>query len=163
MTPTEMMLKLQMDNWNTQLKRTTALINELTDEQLARETSPKRNTGIYLAGHLIAVHDAMLPLLGLGNSLHPELLDPFVKQPDSKTNYPATIAQLRDYWKEVHAAIAEKFAALTPEEWLQRHTSVSEEDFAKEPHRNRMNVLMSRTLHLAGHHGQMIYLKGKDE
>jgi len=42
---------------------------------------------------------------------------------------------------------------------LHKHTSVSEEDFAKEPHRNRLNVLTTRTTHLASHYGQLIFLK----
>ena len=163
MTPTQMMLKVQLDNWNGLIKRTTTIINELTDEQLAAETAPGRNTGTYLTGHLIAVHDAMLPLLGLGSTLHPELPEPFIKLADSKGNYPVSITELRAYWAEVHNALAEKFASLTAEEWLQRHTSVSEEDFAKEPHRNRLNVLISRALHLGEHYGQLKYLKAKAE
>jgi hypothetical protein len=47
---------------------------------------------------------------------------------------------------------------LSTEDWLSRHTAVSEEDFAKEPHRNKLNILVSRTTHLAGHTGQMVYL-----
>jgi len=35
-----------------------------------------------------------------------------------------------------------------------RHTAVSEEDFEREPHRNRFTVLLGRTTHLAYHLGQ---------
>ena len=44
---------------------------------------------------------------------------------------------------------------LSPEEWLERHDSVSAEDFAKEPQRNRLAMLLSRTTHAAMHEGQM--------
>ena len=47
------------------------------------------------------------------------------------------------------------FDKLSPTEWLQRHTSVSEEDFAKDPSRNRFAILQSRTSHLAFHLGQV--------
>ena len=46
------------------------------------------------------------------------------------------------------------FSGLTPSEWTQRHTTVSEEDFRKEPHRNRFTILLGRTTHLAYHLGQ---------
>jgi hypothetical protein len=36
---------------------------------------------------------------------------------------------------------------------------VSEEDFAKEPHRNRFTLLLSRTGHLAFHLGQVVLVK----
>ena len=47
------------------------------------------------------------------------------------------------------------FTQWSPAGWLSRHTSVSVEDFAKEPHRNRLSVLLSRNSHLASHLGQI--------
>lgn len=158
-----MMVKTILDGWTGTLKRADTLINELTDEQLMKEVSPGRNRGIYLAGHLVAVHDAMLPLLGLGEAHYPMLAEPFIKTPDNKGSYPYTIENIRNYWKEVNQDLNSKMAALTPNEWLEKHTAVSAEDFAKEPNRNRLNVLMSRTLHLSNHYGQMLFLKGTDE
>ena len=52
------------------------------------------------------------------------------------------------------------FTALPPGDWLKRHEAVSEEDFAKEPLRNRLAVLQSRTAHAAGH-GSQIALAAK--
>ena len=40
------------------------------------------NRIIYLLGHLTAVHDAMIPLLRVGERLYPELADVFIKKPD---------------------------------------------------------------------------------
>ncbi len=159
-TSANLMVKLVLDNWFGAIKRTDTLIHSLTDEQLLQETAPGRNRGSYLLGHLTAVHDAMLPLLGLGDTLHPELLEQYIKNADSKTDH-HTPAQLRQYWSEVNEVITAKFNALTADEWLQKHTSVSAEDFAKEPHRNRLNVLLSRFGHLEYHRGQIAYLKGK--
>lgn len=163
MQPNETMLKIALDNWHSTLKRTNDVISSLNDEQMMREVSPGRNRGVYLLGHLVAVHEAMLPLLGLGEASHPGLLETFIRQPDNKAGYDATLPQLRKYWNDVNETLNSKFASLTPDQWLDKHTSVSAEDFAREPHRNRLNVLASRTTHLASHYGQLLFLKGKDE
>ena len=152
-----------LDAWNTHIKRTDDLFNGLSDEQLLIEIAPGRNRGIYLLAHLTAVHDRMLPILGLDNQLHPELYNPFVEKRDKEVaEIPAT-ADLRLYWKEVNTTLSEHFKKLTPEEWFQKHNSVSEEDFAKEPHRNKLNLVINRTNHLSSHLGQLVFLKGKEE
>jgi hypothetical protein len=38
---------------------------------------------------------------------------------------------------------------------LRRHNAVSEEDYAKDPTRNRLAVLLSRTNHMSYHLGQI--------
>jgi hypothetical protein len=55
--------------------------------------------------------------------------------------------------------LQEHFDTLSTEQWFQRHTAVSEVDFEKEPHRNKLNVLLSRTSHIAYHLGQLVLLK----
>ncbi len=55
--------------------------------------------------------------------------------------------------------LAKHFNILQPNEWLGKHTAVSEEDFIKEPHRNRLNVVIGRTNHLSHHLGQLTLLK----
>lgn len=156
---TELVIKMVLDAWNIELKRTNTLLNELTDDQLSKEVSPGRNTGVYLLGHLVAVHDALFPLLGLGKKMHPHLEDIFIINPD-KSGLPKTsINDLRNLWNEVNSKLSEHFNQFTPEEWFQKHTSVNEEDFTKEPHRNRLNVVISRTNHLSYHHGQLAFLK----
>ena len=52
-----------------------------------------------------------------------------------------------------------KFEFLTTAQWFEKHTAVSEEDFTKEPHRNKLSVVLSRTNHLAYHVGQLALLK----
>src|ERR1044072_800014 len=78
----ELFIKMTVDAWNTQVDRLTKLFDALTDEQLVTETAPDRNTGIYLLGHLVAVTDDMLPLLGFGEKLYPQLEKPFITSPD---------------------------------------------------------------------------------
>jgi len=152
-------VKMGLLNWEGQLKRTTSLLNTLTDEQLAQEIAPGRNTGAYLIGHLIAVHDAIVPLFGLGERLHPELEEIYITSPDKSDKKTLSIPQLRECWKEVHGHLEQRLASLTEEQWFQRHMSVSEEDFKKEPHRNRLNVLIGRSIHISYHLGQLILLK----
>ena len=134
-------------------------MEELSDEQLALEISPSKNTGHYLLGHLIAVNDNILPLLGLGQSLYSELVEVFIKNADKSGLEKPTISQLRKQWHVVNKLLLEKIELLTYEQLLEKHTSVSNEDFAKEPHRNKLNVVLSRANHLAYHVGQIALLK----
>jgi hypothetical protein len=62
----------------------------------------------------------------------------------------------------VNTLLSQHFNKLTPLEWFQKHNSVSEEDFVKEPHRNKLNLIINRTNHLASHLGQLLYLKEKN-
>jgi len=59
-------------------------------------------------------------------------------------------------WSEVNGSLSEKLGRLTPQEWLRRHMAMSDEDYAKDPTRNRLSVLLSRTNHLSYHLGQII-------
>ena len=83
----------------------------------------------------------------------------FFKNPDKSGIEFPSIAQLRSDWNKVNETLTAGIATLQPEEWLHKHTAVSEEDFAKEPNRNKLNVLMTRTIHLASHYGQLLFLK----
>ena len=158
---TQLVVKMTVDGWNSILKRTDDIINELTDEQLQGHASPNRNRGVYLLGHLTAVNDRMLPVLGFGEPLHPELFDTYLVNPDDASNTSASIPELRAAWKAVNEKLQQHVNGISADEWMQKHTSVSEEDFAKEPHRNRLNVLLSRTVHMSEHRGQLLFLKPK--
>jgi len=48
----------------------------------ANAIAPGRNRGIYLLGHLVAVHDLMLPLLRFEDVIYPDLQPVFVDAPD---------------------------------------------------------------------------------
>lgn len=155
------MMQTQMiiESWNVTIKRVSDLLEKLSDEELMKAVAPKRNRGIYLLGHLTAANDSMLPLLGFRNPMFPELKDCFLRNPDNLEALPFTIADLRQKWIAVNDELKKFFVNLSNEDWLQKHTSISEEDFAKEPHRNRLNVLLSRTNHLSYHQGQLAMLQ----
>ena len=155
----DLSIKMSVDAWHHQVSRVDKLINELSDDDLKHEVAPGRNTGVYLLGHLAAVHDALFPLLGVGEKLHPEMEEIFIKSPDKSAHTKPTVNELREYWQHVNKKLSEQINQFDDEQWLQKHTSVSEEDFKKEPHRNRLNVLISRTNHLAYHFGQLAFLK----
>jgi uncharacterized damage-inducible protein DinB len=157
MTVTSHKLSVQVaiNSWRLILERANKTLSNLTDDQLLKEVAPGRNRLIYLLGHLTAIHDAMFPILGLGDRLHPELDAIFVSSPD-KTGAPLhAVGELREYWDEVNGKLLSQFASLSEDEWLQRHYAMSEEDYAKDPTRNRLAVLLSRTNHMSYHLGQI--------
>lgn len=55
--------------------------------------------------------------------------------------------------------LSQKMNSLSAEDWFQKHTAVTAEDFAKEPHRNKLNIIITRTSHLQYHTGQLALLK----
>jgi len=159
MNNSELFTKLPLDAWKSQLNQANKLIDGFTDEQLNEEIAPGRNTVLYILGHLTAVSDNLIPLLGFGEKKRPELFEIFIKNPDKSSLQKPTAKQLREDWKQINAFITSKLEALTPDQWLEKHTSVSEEDFKKEPHRNKLNVVLGRTNHLAYHVGQLALIK----
>jgi len=159
----KLMTNMLLKSWMVHITKVNELLESLTDEQLKQPVAPGKNTGVYLLGHLAAVHDALFPLLGFGNKLYPGLEKPFVKSPDNSGHEFPSVTDLKLYWNVVNNSLTERFQQLEPEEWLSRHTAVSEADFEKEPHRNKLNVLISRTNHLAYHWGQLILLKSKGD
>ena len=120
-----------------------------------REVAPGRNRLIYLWGHLTAIHDAMFPILGLGERLHAELDAILISPPDKTAAQLPSARQLKKYWDEVNGKLLSQFENLSADEWLLRHHAMSEEDYAKDPTRNRLAVLLSRTNHVSYHLGQM--------
>lgn len=142
-------------NWNIHIERGTKAFDRMTEEQLQLEVSPGRNRVIYILGHLIAIHDALLPLLRISDRLYPELDRPFVSNPDRAVESGLTGNDLKLKWNEVNRALEIGFAGISPKDWTTRHNAVSVEDFEKEPHRHRFSVFLSRSAHLAMHLGQI--------
>ena len=157
----EIFVKIVIDAWETQNSRVDKLLEELSDEQLKAKKVPGKNTGVYLLGHLTAVSDGLLPILGLGKRLYPQLEEIFLKNPENSGLEKPSIAELKKYWRSVNIKIKEYFKEMKAEDWFAKHVAISSEDFAREPHRNKLNVLLSRTNHQSYHLGQLVFLKGK--
>lgn len=159
MTQTETMIKMVLDRWYGSITNFDKILNSLSDEQVLKEIAPGKNRGIYLLGHLIAVHDDMLILLDMGEKQHPELHEPFINSADKVATQLPSVSELRSYWTSQCELLQQKFDKLTTEGWFSKHTAVSAEDFAKEPHRNKLNIIITRTSHLQYHSGQFVLLK----
>jgi DinB superfamily len=143
-----------VQSWKLNLERADKLFSGRSEQQLLQEVAPDRNRLIYLWGHLIAVHDAMLPLLGVGARLHPELDATFLTSPDRATADLPAAADLRRMWNEVNETLLVGIASFSAADWAAKHTAMSDADFAANPLRNRLAVLLNRTAHLAYHLGQ---------
>ena len=156
---TALLVNIAVTNWESGVKRTTAFFKNLPEAAFFQEIAPGRNRVVYVLGHLVAVHDALLPLLGLGERQYPELEALFIRTPDRTVENIPAVEDLLAKFDAVNALLTDRFRALSATEWLEKHTQVSQEDFLKEPHRNRYNVLLSRTNHLSYHLGQLVLVK----
>src|SRR5271170_5949478 len=113
--------------WKAQIERADKLFGALSSEEVLREIAPGRNRVLYLWGYLTAVHDAMLPLLGLGERLHPEFDVAFVSNPDKSRDATLSHEQVRRAWNEVNAELSKGFESMSSPDWLRRHSAVSAE------------------------------------
>lgn len=156
MTSQQLFISVAINSWKLVVERADKVFSNLTEDQLVKEVAPGKNRLIYLWGHLTAIHDAMFSILGLGERLHPELDAIFVSNPDKTTAQLPSARELKKYWDEVNRKLLSHFASLSADEWLQRHCAMSDEDYAKNPTRNRLAVLLSRTNHMSYHLGQMV-------
>jgi hypothetical protein len=152
-------VQMVLQAWEINIKRTNAVFDNFTDEELFAEIAPGKNRIVYLLGHLTAVHDRMLPILDFGDRLYTQLDDGFITNPDKVIKEIPPVKELRAWWKNINEVLRTKFNTLTLAEWFQKHTAMSEDDFVKEPYRNRLSVLISRTNHLSTHLGQLLLVK----
>jgi hypothetical protein len=151
--------KIAVTAWQTQVDRATKFLNELTDEQLIKEIAPGKNRGVYLAGHLVAVHDMLPEILGFGKRAYPDYEVIFLSSPDKTVEKIPSVSEIKQAWAAVHDRLKKEFAEMQPDSWFARHESMTDADFEKEPTRNKLSVLLNRTGHLAYHFGQLRLLK----
>lgn len=160
MTNDEILTGAVVDSWKLVIKRFDKMLGNFADEQLQQQVAPGKNRVFYLLGHLTAIHDRMFPMLGLGERLHPELDDAYITNGDRLLADPLSATDLRRTWTEVNDKLTAAFERLNPQDWLEKHAAVSDADFAENPKRNRLSVVVSRTNHVSYHLGQMILSKG---
>ena len=154
MTPEQSFVATVIHAWKLNIERADKFFLPLNEDQVLQELAPGKNRLIYLFGHLVAVHDAMLPLLGIGPRRHPELDAAFLTGADRAVAELPGLDELRRCWSEVNGVLLEAFEGFSAADWIAKHTVVSAEDFAKNPLRNRLSVLLSRTSHVGYHLGQ---------
>jgi hypothetical protein len=155
----ELFVQTVIASWKQVVDRVDQRFAPLDDEQLQKQVAANKNRLFYLLGHLTAVHDRMLPLLGIGERLHPQLDEVYISNPDRALADPLSAADLKKAWSEVNAAINSAIEKFSPNDWLKKHTAVSDADFAKDPTRNRLAVFLSRTNHASYHAGQATLAK----
>ncbi len=156
MTNEQLLAASAVNSWKLTIGRIDQGLAALSDEKLQTPVAPGKNRLFYLLGHLAAVHDRLITMLSIGERLHSELDEPFVTNPDKGGSDPVTAINLRAAWSEINSKLTAAFEKFTPAEWLQKHTAVSDEDFAKDPSRNRLAVVLSRTNHASFHTGQIV-------
>ncbi len=146
--------------WKSAYDKADKLFSGLDDEDLSKEVAPQRSRLIYLWGHLTAMHDRMLVLLGLGERVEPSFDAIFLTSPDRASELPS-VDRIRDTWKQVSDRLNKGIAGITAKQWLEKHTAVSEADFGLDPLRNCLSILLTRTNHLSYHLGQANLVKLK--
>jgi len=145
-----------LNSWKLINQRLSTLISQLSDENLQKEIAPGRNRALYVIGHLAATNDRLFPLLGIGQRRYPELDPAYIDQPDRALGDPVAPGVLKAASDDVARRLTEALERFTPEEWLEKHAAMSDEDFAKDPGRNRLAVVLSRTNHMSYHLGQIM-------
>lgn len=153
-------IKQVVNFWLAQNELINNLLAKHSYETYRKEVAPSRNSGTFLLGHLIAINDGMIPLLGLGDKLFPDLA-PLAAGPESAISLKLDYEQLRKYWNSLNDFLENKFKAMSVSEWLEKHSAVSAADFEKEPLRNKLSILISRAGHESYHRGQLIFLNKK--
>jgi uncharacterized protein len=152
------MIKTAISNFESEYSRMNKILAEISNDQLFNEISVGKNRGIYLLGHLTSVNDGIRTLLNLGDKLYPQLAPIFVSAPDKSVPNLPEPNQLREMWTIVMDKTIFDIKTLSDAAWLDKHTAVSEEDFKKEPNRNKLSILLSRTIHQTYHAGQLAML-----
>src|ERR1700740_1519868 len=109
---------LGLKAWNAKIERADKRFGGLSSDEILREIAPGRNRLLYLWGHLTAVHDAMLPLLSLGERLHPEFVVAFVSNPDKSRADTPSHEQVRRAWNVVNAELRKGFEKMSWSDWV---------------------------------------------
>ena len=151
MTPIEICL-LQWTAYNTRMQK---MMDALGDEKFSAPVSPNGNSPSWLFGHLADTDDKLLELFGIKTRLFPELEKIYHHERGANQTGHLSKAELTTKWKAITAELDKTFKSWSDGDWMSRHTAVSEEEFKKEPHRNKLNVMLSRVSHKASHLGQV--------
>ena len=159
MTNEELLCGTVLASWKQVMGRLDKAVAAMTEEQAERRVAAGKNRLRYLVGHLAVVHDMLVAALGIGERTLNGLDEAYLKNPDGAVADPVPFAEVKAALLEVNGRLTEALAAWAPGQWLERHGSVSAEDFAKEPLRNRLAMVLSRTNHASFHLGQMVLVK----
>ena len=150
-----LMIQSVLSNWRLTITRLSTLFGGLSQAEFLEEVAPGRNRIVYVLGHLTAVHDSTLEVLGFGTRNHPELDEVFIKNPDRVIEALLPVADLMSFWDKVNQRLYDGMESLSLKQWVGRHRAVSDEDFVKNPTRSCLTVVLNRTNHASYHLGQL--------
>lgn len=151
MTPLSICL-LQWDTYNTRMEK---VLQTISSENYHTAILQGGNSPSWLMGHLADTDDKLLELFGIGKRLFPELSTIYHHEKGTNQTGHLSKEEVLEKWKVISAELNRAFKSWNESDWLSRHTAVSEEDFKKESHRNKLNVMLSRVTHKASHLGQI--------
>ncbi len=141
--------------WDTHNRYMQKVLDTITDENFHKPIVPGGNSPSWLLGHLTDTDDALLEIFGIRSRMFPELAKIYHHERGSNQGGHLSRQELTSNWKSILAVLDATFKSMSESDWLARHTIVSEEDFKKQPHRNKLNVMLSRVTHKASHLGQI--------
>ena len=148
-------LEIALLQWHTINKRIFKTLETISDENFHKQIVVNGNSPSWLFGHLADTDDKLLELLGIQNRIFQELKSIYHHERGNNLVGHLTKEELLKRWTTIIESLDKAFATMTEENWLGRHMEVTEDDFKKEPHRNKLNVLLSRVMHKASHLGQI--------
>jgi uncharacterized damage-inducible protein DinB len=151
MTTLEICL-LQWDAYNRRMQKA---LDTISEESFYKPIVKDGNSPSWLMGHLADTDDALLELFGIRQRIFPELATIYHHERGTNQSGHLSKAELLNKWIVIVSELDRAFKRMSEKEWHARHMAVSEEDFKKEPHRNKLNVMLSRVTHKASHLGQM--------
>ncbi len=152
-------IKMITDNWNVMVSKVNNIVNTYTDDELELPVAPEKNKVKWIIGHLAAVNDLTLSILGVSEVTNPKQANRFTKTPFNKAQNLISIKEIKEYWFKTSELINSGTKKFSANDWFQKHNSITAEEFVKEPHRNKLNVLMGRANHISHHIGQMSLVK----
>lgn len=151
----QLFVKMALGAWHLQLGRIEKMFDGFSDDELLQPIAPGKNRVVYLLGHLVAYHDMLGASLGIAERNYAHLDEAFLKNPDNSGFDMPGADYLRNAWADVHDKLDRAFDAMAPGDWFKKHNAVNDADFAADPTRNRLNMLMNRMAHVAYHAGQI--------
>ncbi len=148
---------LQWDTYNRLMQK---MMDAVSVQDFNAPVVPNGNSPSWLFGHLADIDDKLLELFGIRSRLFPELEKIYHHERGTNQTGHLSKEELATKWKAITSELDRAFKAWSESDWMGRHTAVSEEDFKKEPHRNKLNVILGRVSHKASHLGQ-VAMQGK--
>lgn len=148
-------LQICLLQWETYNRRMQKVLDTIKDEDYFKPIVSGGNSPSWIIGHLVETDDALLELFGIRPRMFPELAKIYHHERNANQVGHLTKEELTLKWKAISEELSKSFKSMNETDWLGRHMAVSEADFMKEPHRNKLNVMLGRVSHKASHLGQI--------